>query len=110
MSTTKDTCLTCAHWRPFNHKELIGACKIWHASGHTWPKAYDACDHYEPAAKRYVVMVKRKDAEDPESWEEYSGIRHREPIDASVECIEAGKDPSVKLSRVLVKKGVQANG
>lgn len=110
MSITKETCVTCVNWCPFNAKELIGACKIWHASGHTWPKAYDACEHYKQRCDRYVVMIKRKCAEDAQSWEEYSGIRHREPIDASIECIEAGKDPSVRIARVLVKKGVLENG
>lgn len=108
MKASTDTCVNCANWCPFNAKELVGACKIWHASGQTWPKAYDSCEHHEPAASRYIVMVKRKDGEDPETWEEYSGKLHREPIDASIECINAGKDPGVKIARVLVKKGGKA--
>ena len=102
-----NTCVTCSNWCPFNEKELIGACKIWHDSGHTWPKAYDRCEHYEASGRRYVVMVKRKDAEDQQSWVAYSGQQHREPIDASLECIEAGKDPEIKIARVLMMKGAQ---
>lgn len=107
MSPIKETCLTCSNWSPFNENELLGACKIWHDSGQTWPKAHDSCAHHEPSGKRYVVMIKRKDAEDPQSWEEYTGVQHREPIEASLECIEAGKDASVKIARVLVKNGGQ---
>ena len=104
---TTETCNTCANWCPFNAKELIGACKIWHDSGHTWPKAYESCVHHKPSGNRYVVMVRRKESNDPRSWEEYSGLHHREAIDASIECIDAGKDPGVKIARVLIKKGGQ---
>lgn len=94
-----------------------GECPYWHdcqnerdCHAYIYNKLADKEETHEPSGKRYVVMIKRKDAKDPHSWEEYSGVQHREPIEASLECIEAGKDASVKIARVLVKKGGQEDG
>lgn len=47
MTKEDRTCRTCEHWVCMNHKDLIGACTIWHDSGKTWPKSYDCCQHHK---------------------------------------------------------------